>query len=105
MKPIGTHNYFIYITTNKNKAVLYTRVTNDLLRRLFEHKQDAETIKQHFTGKYNAYFLIYWERFQDIKQAIAREKEIKGWLRKKKHDLITAFNPDWGFLNEDVSNV
>lgn len=102
MKPIGTHNYFVYITTNKLKTVLYTGVTNDLARRLYEHEQDATTGKKHFAGRYNVYYLLYWERFQYIAHAIEREKQIKGWVRKKKEALISAFNPDWRFLNEEI---
>ena len=96
------HNYYVYIVTNKNKVVLYIGVTNDLKRRLFEHKENADNDKIHFTGKYKAYYLIYWEQFDSIEQAIAREKELKGWNRKKKIQLITAFNPDWVFLNEEI---
>lgn len=102
MKPIGTHNYFVYITTNINKTTLYTGVTNDLVRRLYEHEQDAKTAKKHFAGKYNAYYLLYWERFQYIEHAIEREKQIKGWIRKKKEALISAFNPQWEFLNKQI---
>mgnify|MGYP001546983577 CR=1 FL=1 len=102
MKPIGTHNYFLYIVTNKNKRVLYTGVTNNLKRRLFEHEQDAKTHKIHYAGKYNAYYLIYWERFEYVNHAIKREKEIKGWLRSKKEKLTTEFNPEWKFLNDEV---
>jgi putative endonuclease len=102
MKPIATHNYFVYITTNRNKTVLYTGVTNDLTNRLHEHQEDANGKKKHFTGKYNAYFLVYWERFQYIERAIEREKEIKGWLRSKKEKLISEFNPEWRFLNDEV---
>lgn len=102
MKPLGTHNYFVYITTNKNKTVLYTGVTSHLKKRLYEHEQDAKTEKLHFTGKYNAYYLIYWERFQYIEHAINREKQIKGWLRVKKELLISEFNPDWNFLNDQL---
>ncbi len=102
MKPIGTHNYFVYITTNKNKSVLYTGVTNDLVKRLYEHEKDANTEKLHFTGTYNAFYLLYWERFQYIEHAIAREKQIKGWLRSKKEKVITEFNPGWRFLNDEI---
>ena len=63
MKPIETHNYFFYITTNKEKTVSYTGVTNDLKTRLPQHKNDALTIKQHFTGKFNCYYLMFFERF------------------------------------------
>lgn len=58
-KPIGSHNYFVYITTNQSKNVLYTGVTNDLHSRLLQHQEDAMDNKKHFTGKYRAYFLVY----------------------------------------------
>ena len=93
---------YIYITTNFNKTVLYTGVTSDLKRRLFEHENDANSGKLSFAGKYNCYHLIYYEEFIDIKQAIAREKEIKGWIRKKKVDLVNSFNPSWEFLNDKI---
>lgn len=96
------HNYFVYITTNKNRSVLYTGVTNNLARRLFEHEQDAKTIKKHFAGRYQAYLLLYWEYFQNILQAIEREKQIKSWSRLKKENLIVSFNPNWQFLNKDM---
>jgi putative endonuclease len=102
MKPIGTHNYFVYITANKTKAVLYTGVTNDLRKRLYEHEQDSKTKKEHFTGKYNCFHLVYWERFQWIDHAIAREKQIKGWVRTKKEALIKEFNPEWENLNDKI---
>ena len=102
MKPIGTHNYFIYITTNKSKSVFYVGVTNDLHFRLKEHEMDAKKEKQHFAGKYNCVHLIYWETFQWIEHAIEREKEIKGWSRLKKEKLITEFNPQWRFLNDEI---
>lgn len=102
MKIPGGHNYYTYNLTNSTKKVLYTGVTNDLKRRLSEHSKDAASDKRTFTGKYNCVFLIYWERFQYIQHAIAREKEIKGWNRKKKEDLIVSFNPSWRFLNSEV---
>ncbi len=102
MKPLGTHNYFVYITTNITRKVLYTGVSNDLKRRLYEHEQAALNGESHFTSKYKVFYLIYWERFSYIYQAIEREKQIKGWRRSKKVALITAFNPEWKFLNEDL---
>jgi putative endonuclease len=103
MKPVGTHNYFVYITTNKNKTVLYTGVTNDLFTRLFQHQQNAKPFTHSsFAGKYNAYYLLYYERFEFIEHAIEREKEIKGWRRSKKEALINSINPDWRFLNDEV---
>lgn len=95
-------NYFIYILTNKKKTVLYTGVTNNIKRRIFEHKEDSLGTKKTFAGKYNCIFLIYYERFQFIEHAIKREKEIKGWLRSKKENLISEFNPKWEFLNDKV---
>src|SRR6478609_5172160 len=99
MKPIGTHNYFVYITTNKNKKILYTGVTNNLKRRLWEHEEDSKGKKLHFAGKYNCFYLVYWERFEYVEFAIKREKQIKGLLRSKKNLLISEFNPEWKFLN------
>jgi len=94
------HNYFTYILTNINKTVLYTGVTNDLRRRLSEHQTKVNA--QSFTSKYNCYYLIYFERHQFIQHAIEREKEIKGWVRVKKEKLITEFNPNWKFLNNEI---
>ena len=103
MKTLGGHNYFVYIVTNKNKTVLYTGVTNDLARRLYEHEQNSIPFRHHsFAGKYNAYFLLYFERFEFIDHAIAREKEIKGWRRSKKEALINSINLEWKFLNDEI---
>ncbi len=102
MKPIGTHNYYVYITTNPQKTVIYTGVTNDLARRMSEHYLDSITIKKTFAGKYNCYKLIYYEYFEYINQAIAREKEIKGWSKSKKVDLVKSENMDWKFLNNEI---
>lgn len=93
------HNYYVYILTNKNKKVLYTGVTNSLDQRLTEHYFAKSS---SFTGKYNCHYLLYYEHFQYINRAIEREKQIKGWLRKKKEELINSVNPEWRFLNEDV---
>ena len=94
------HNYYTYITTNPQRTVLYTGVTNDLDWRLEQHRQDSLEQKKTFAGKYHCYNLIYFEYYSDIRVAIAREKEIKGWSRKKKVTLIAIFNPDWRFLND-----
>ncbi len=96
----GTHNYYVYILTTFEKKVLYIGVTNDLERRILEHQQDASGAKTTFCGKYNCYYLVYWEYHRDIRAAIEREKYIKGWKRDKKIELINSFNPDWKFLNE-----
>ncbi|MEP7165783.1 MAG: GIY-YIG nuclease family protein [Ferruginibacter sp.] len=103
MKTLGGHNYFVYIVTNKNKTVLYTGVTNDLYRRLFEHEESSKPFyHKSFAGHYNAYFLLHYERFEYIEHAIAREKEIKGWRRSKKEALIKTGNPDWKFINDEI---
>jgi len=104
MKPIGTHNYFVYITTNKIKTTLYTGVTNNLPYRLWQHREESKTAKKTFAGKYNCYNLIYYEHFDYIEHAIDREKEIKGWTRKKKEVLINSVNPFWKFLNNDIED-
>ena len=78
MKTLGTHNYYVYILTNKIKTVLYIGVTNDLQRRIYEHEN---SLISGFSKKYNCNYLIYYEHFQEIKEAIEREKEIKKWRR------------------------
>jgi putative endonuclease len=95
------HNYYIYITTNPQKKVLYAGVTNDLARRLAQHWRNRGS-EETFAGKYYCYNLIYYEHFLDIRQAIAREKEIKRWRREKKIELIRTMNPAWSFLNDTV---
>ncbi|MFM9946135.1 MAG: GIY-YIG nuclease family protein [Bacteroidia bacterium] len=102
MKPIGMHNYYVYILTNSLRTVLYIGVTNDLYRRLLEHYQDSKTEKKTFAGMYNCYNLIYYEHFEHINHAIDREKEIKGWRRSRKEVLINEINPDWKFLNDEI---
>ena len=82
--------------------MLYTGVTNNLGGRLEEHKDDSFRGKRSFAGKYNCYYLLYYEHFDYIEYAIDREKEIKGWKRDKKEKLITNFNPDWRFLNDEI---
>ena len=97
------HSYYIYITTNPGKEVLYTGVTNNLAQRIAEHYINRGNPKT-FAGRYYCYELIYWEHFQYINDAIAREKEIKGWSRKKKLALIQSNNPNLLFLNGSVSD-
>jgi len=90
-------NYYVYILTNKSKT-LYIGVTNDLNRRLFEHKNK---IIEGFTKKYNIGKLVYYETFTDPNEAIKREKQIKGWLHIKKINLIGTLNPEWKDLSEE----
>ena len=103
MSNSSTHSYFVYILTNKNKTVLYTGVTNDLYRRISEHYENSKPFcRSSFAGRYNAYHLVYYERFTQVTNAIAREKEIKGWRRSKKEALINTMNSPWNFLNEEI---
>jgi len=95
------HIYYIYIVTNPERTVLYTGVTNDLHSRLSEHYFNRG-VRKTFAGKYYCYNLVYFEEFSYINNAIAREKEIKGWSREKKLELIKTKNPDWAFLNKSV---
>ena len=93
----GIYDFYVYILTNKNKTVLYTGVTNDIRRRLKEHREKKNP--KSFTARYNVEFLLYYERFGWIQLTIAREKEIKDLRRELKLDLIKSFNPDLQFLN------
>jgi len=88
---------YVYILTNKNNTVLYTGVTSQLQRRMFEHKTGKY---KGFSKKYNCNKLVYFEEFSDINQAIKREKQIKAGSRKKKIRLIETINPDWKDLSE-----
>ena len=90
-----TKQYYVYIMTNKSRT-LYTGVTNNLERRVYEHKQK---LIPGFTTKYNISRLVYFEATQDIRGAIEREKQIKGWLRSKKVALIESVNPQWEELS------
>lgn len=87
--------YYVYIMTNKSRT-LYTGVTNDLERRVQEHKRK---LLPGFTAKYNISRLVYFEASQDVQTAIAREKQIKGRLRRKKITLIESVNPEWRDLS------
>ena len=89
--------YYVYIMTNHSKT-LYTGVTNDLQRRVFEHKNKQVS---GFTSRYNITKLVYFENSSGPYDAIRREKQIKGWLRSKKIALIESINPDWLDLSED----
>jgi putative endonuclease len=91
--------FYVYIMTNKSKT-LYVGVTNNLQRRVYEHKNK---MIEGFTSKYNITKAVYFEVFNDIESAIKREKQIKGWLRKKKIDLIESMNPEWNDLIEEWS--
>ena len=85
--------YYVYMMTNQNRTVLYVGVTNDLIRRVYEHKNHLD--RGSFTSRYNIEYLVYYETTTDIDAAIEREKQIKGWNRKRKEKLIQSKNPDW----------
>jgi putative endonuclease len=84
--------YYLYMMTNRSRVVLYTGVTNSLERRLWRH---GHSTKPTFTKRYNANRIVYYECYNAIRDAISREKEIKGWRREKKDALVEALNPNW----------
>jgi putative endonuclease len=92
--------YYVYILTNKARTVLYTGVTNSLSRRIWQHKNK---IVPGFASRYGLNYLIYFEEFRDINDAIGREKQIKGWSRAKKVALIGQGNPQWSDLSEGLN--
>ncbi len=94
-----TNQYCVYIMANKHKTTLYTGVTNNLIRRVIEHKEHRT---KGFTDRYNVIFLVYFEITNDIETAILREKQIKGGSRSKKIELIERMNPEWKDLFQDL---
>ena len=92
--------YYVYILTNQHGNVLHTGVTNDLVRRVYEHKEHLD--RGSFTAQYNIKKLVYFEATSDIESAIAREKQIKGWNRKRKNKLVESKNPKWIDLYEGL---
>lgn len=86
------NQYFIYILSSKRNGTLYIGVTNNLIRRIKEHKDDSI---EGFTKKYNVHMLVYYEQTEDVQSAIEREKRLKKWNRKWKLDLIEKNNPEW----------
>jgi len=94
-----TKSGYVYIMTNRNKTTLYIGVTNDLIRRVYEHKNHL--IKNSFSDRYNLEYCIYYEEFAYFDLAINREKELKKWNRQKKEELISKKNPEWkNLVNE-----
>ena len=92
-------NSYIYILTNKPNGTLYIGVTSDLIKRVYEHKN---SIHEGFTKKYNIKNLVYYEVYENIEEAIKREKQLKKWNRDWKVKLITDFNPQWDDLYERI---
>jgi len=93
------HRCFVYILTNRHHTALYVGVTNDLVRRVHEHRTK---IASGFTTRYNVDKLVYYDETSDVVAAIAREKQIKGGSREKKVELVNAMNPDWRDLSDDL---
>jgi putative endonuclease len=91
------HRYYVYLLTNKNDKVMYVGATNQLERRMYEHKTK---MIPGFTEKYNVNKLVYFEETHDVRAAIAREREIKKWRREKKNNLVIAVNPEWKDLSD-----
>lgn len=93
------YSYYVYMMTNKNNTVIYTGVTNDLKRRVYEHK---EKMVEGFTKRYNVNKLVYFEVTNDVYSAIQREKQIKAGSRQKKIDLINSTNKEWKDLYNEI---
>ena len=93
------YNFWIYIVTTRNHSVLFTGVTNRLSRRTWQHR---EAIKAGFASKYQCKKLIYYEHYHDVRDAIARESQLKKWSRAKKISLVDRLNPRWEDLGADV---
>ena len=92
--------YYVYILSNITGTTIYTGVTNDLVRRIYEHKNHLD--KGSFTDKYDVTKLVYYEIASDIRAAIEREKQIKGWNRARKNKLVRSKNPKWEDLYENI---
>lgn len=95
----GHQTYYVYIITNKYRSTYYVGMTNNLGLRLEQHKENIDKGNITFASKYNLQYLVYYEKFTWVQLAIAREKELKGWRREKKLDLIKSFNENFEFLN------
>lgn len=91
--------YFVYILTNENNKVLYIGVTSDLIDRIFQHK---ERVIKCFTSRYNVDKLVYYEVYEDIYEAISREKQLKNWRRDWKNNLVESVNKNWRDLSKEL---
>ena len=92
--------YYVYILATNDNKVIYTGVTNNLIRRVYEHKNSLDL--KSFTSRYHVHKLVYYECTTDVNSAIEREKQIKGWNRKHKNKLIESKNPNWNELYESI---
>jgi len=93
-------NYYVYILSSNTNVTIYTGVTNDLYRRVYEHRNEVD--RDSFTARYKIHKLVYFEHTTDVNAAIAREKQIKSWSRAKKNKLIESMNPKWQDLYETI---
>ena len=93
------YTYYVYIMASSRNGTLYIGVTNDLVRRVFEHKNH---MFPGFTSRYNVIKLVYYDAFHNIQDAIYQEKRLKNWRRNWKKDLIESMNPKWDDLYEDI---
>jgi putative endonuclease len=96
------NQYYVYILASKKNGTLYIGVTNDIIRRTYEHRNG---LIEGFTKKYNVKLLVYYEIHQDINEAIKREKALKKWLRKWKIELIEKSNPNWKDLYDEITGL
>jgi len=95
-----THQYFVYILASRRNGTLYIGMTSNLAKRVYEHKHD---LVGGFTKRYRVYDLVYYEVYEDVREAITREKRLKDWKRKWKLELVEKSNPGWGDLYSDVT--
>ena len=93
-------HYYVYILASVTNVTLYIGVTNDLLRRVYQHKNDMDP--DSFSAKYKTHKLVYFEQTADVKSALEREKQLKGWRRSKKNALIETMNPQWKDLYSEI---
>ena len=93
-------NYYVYILANITGTTIYIRVTRDLVRRVYEHRHKLDP--NSFTAKYDVHKLVYFESTPDVRAAIEREKQLKGWNRKRKNKLVESKNPRWEDLYESI---
>ena len=98
----NVYQYWVYMMSNKTRSVLYIGITNDLFRRYLEHR---DGIADGFTKRYKCRYLVYFEEYNYVEEAIAREKELKGWKREKKERLVSMINPLKQDLAEDMGWV
>ena len=92
--------YYVYILANATNVTIYTGVTNDLVRRVYDHRHEADP--RSFTARYKVHKLVYFEQTTDVRAALEREKQIKSWKRAKKNQLVESMNPAWRDLYPEI---